>query len=1229
MTSLNEGRRLDAEARLIAQTVFDFPVVLEAGAGTGKTAALVARILVWSLGRGWDLAMADAGQDRENDKIGERVLDGIVAITFTDDAAAEMTRRVAQGLDILKEDGFIMGREWNDEDDVIPGLARRALPEDLTVVPPRARALLTKLENLRTSTIHAFARHLMARFPVESGVHPSFEVDADGTAAGECLDRAVEEVLSEGYRRSEESYESGSLPSDVMVLAERRVGPVDVRKAVEDLVSAGVKPEAIEVDPMGPEAVFNFLGGFFEDLDTAAPLVGALINIGGNATRTRGAAELLQDLAGLDRPETAESVIADVSGIDSWLRQQSDFAKNLDRLKIWTSKSSGPGEQKLFDDASEDSAAALNRACSGVRWIFDVDIKAFGAMRRVLHRILLRVQAEKRWKGILGFGDLLAGANRLLENNSEVRELVRGEITQLLVDEMQDTDVKQAEIVRLLGFGERKRPGLFLVGDPKQAIYSWRNADMRVYQRLVRKVDGGGGEVRSLTVNFRSIQEILDEVGRLVKPVMQEKEGEQPPFEGLLCRPGGEVMPEPGGLRAAVEHWCSAGVGDGGIPVKTSARKAAELEAEAVARDAAALWAEGTPLREMAILMRTRGHQSAYLEALKRHGVPYEVGRDPNFYRTREVIEIMALVRLVLDPFDVPALAAVLRTPFVGVPDVALKPLWRAALPGCTPLLGYEDCTAEVRSVINAAAREVEALELETEVLENMGLWPEVLEVFLSRLADLRRIFVEEAPDVFIERLRTLMVVEPLAACRFPGPYRLANIDRFFRDLEDMLGDGASADSILRHLRSAERERPDEAGGRPRSNAEGVRVLTIHGAKGLGFEHVWLVQTHADGGGPRGEQQTEVVKKNGRWEMSLRNWTTAGFTGVEAARKRTEEAERVRLLYVALTRAKKRLVTVGNWLSSGPMFSLLKERAGGWPKTEDLWPDETQGPRRDLAEARWVWLGHPRWDVETPKVQNTGVARTAIEGSRVEADAEQLDRWIESAREHQARPWLGTASEEGHRLFREAMADRFDGGEDEPKAPHDSNAGQRVAMAVGTAMHGLLERFDHGAGDPTHELSTRLDEALVWLEGALPREDIRATAGKRLETIVEHFREGSLWQRFLDLDGSILARELALITTPEARGAVGAMTGAIDLVYRDVSTGEIVVADYKTDQLENDDEIRDRAAVYRPQLEIYARALKEAMNLEVMPRQELWFVGSGVVHALGESASPKGAVVLS
>lgn len=1217
---MKDDRLRDAEARSATQTVFDRPVVLEAGAGTGKTAALVARIVAWSLGPGWEGVLSAFDESEiDDDRVAAAVLNGVVAITFTEDAAAEMARRVAQAFDeIHRIDTSADGRSRPEGTTTVPGLYRQALPEDISVAKSRAASLLTEVEWLRISTIHAFARALLARFPVEAGVHPSFEVDADGTATDDCVEWAVEELLTGAYRGE-------ALGDEALLLAGSGIGPVEIRDAVAALLGEGCPPEALAEDPMGEQQLAPIVSRLFKSLDTFAPAALKMTEIKGS--RTVATAQWLLDLAGRERPPEGESPGTTLVGIAQWIRDQPDWDKSLDRLKLWGHRSpSSQAEREFFESVSEAEFDAICRLAGVMEFIPTFDPEVFGALRRILHEILTRVETEKRRKGIVGFQDLLTGARRLLDQHPEVRQSLRAEITQLLVDEMQDTDEDQAKIVSLLGMPDEHGagPGLFLVGDPKQSIYGWRNADMKVYQQLVRDVEDQGGDRRSLRVNFRSLQPVLDEVTRLVEPVMHEKEDLQPAFERLIAAKG--IGESPGceeGIRTAVEHWISTVVALTGVPDKTSAPAASELEAEAVARDAADLHASGTPWGEMALLMRSRGHQAIFLEALRRYGVPYVVGKDPNYYRTREVIEVMALIRLILDPFDVLALVALLRSPMVGVPDAALRPLWKAGLPGRMMRLGIDDTPEGLRTLIEDAAREVEALDLGGVSLLALAGWPEALQGFLTRLLDLRESFEVEAPDVFLERLRSLMALEPLAACRFPGTYRLANLDRFFRDLEQILVDGGTADTILRHLRRTERENPDETSGRPRSDVEGIAVLTIHGAKGLGFEHVWLVQTHAGPGSNRGGAVTGARSVNGRWEMVLRGMRTPGYFEVEAEYKNVAEAERIRLLYVALTRAKKRLVTVGNWMPStgmGPMLKSFEERTGGWPAIEDLWPDETQGPRLDLAEARWVWLGHPRWGGETPRVEAKVIERMAIDPAQIESDAEQLHRWREQARERQDRPWLGTASEEGHRLFREAVAERFDGAEDEPKAPREAGVDQWVAMAVGTAMHGLLERFDHAAEDPAHELSTRLDEALVWLDGALPREDIRATAGKRLETIVKHFCEGPVWRRFLDLDGSILARELALVSTPETGGAVGAMTGAIDLVYQDPDNGEIVVADYKTDHLATDDEIQDRAAVYQPQLEIYARALQKAMNLDVAPRRELWFIGSGVIHSLGESA---------
>jgi len=300
------------------------------------------------------------------------------------------------------------------------------------------------------------------------------------------------------------------------------------------------------------------------------------------------------------------------------------------------------------------------------------------------------------------------------------------------------------------------------------------------------------------------------------------------------------------------------------------------------------------------------------------------------------------------------------------------------------------------------------------------------------------------------------------------------------------------------------------------------------------------------------------------------------------------------------------------------MLKSFGNRAGGWPAFEDLWPDGSSEVHVDHLGARWVWLGHPRWDARAPRVHRRDVGRTAVDPERIAADAERLDGLRKTALDYQGRPWLATASDAGHRLFAEEIADRLDGAENESETPSPTGVGQRIAMAVGTAMHGLMEHFDHGTMDPDGELDSRLKEALVLLVAALPRRDHRETAEDRLRALVSTFRNGSLWQAFLALEGSIVARELELVTRPGDGIAVGALTGAIDLVYRDPITGEIVVADYKTDHLADDRELHDRAAAYRPQLEIYARALEASFDLKVTPRRELWFIDSGVIYCLAQ-----------
>jgi ATP-dependent exoDNAse (exonuclease V) beta subunit len=158
-------READRSTRERAQTVFDRPLVVEAGAGTGKTGILVGRLVAWSLGPGWERAAARLRD--APDRVAAEVLARIAAITFTEAAAAEMAQRAGEALAAI-EAGHVP-----------VGVREDALPPDRDLRRARARELLGALDHLVVRTIHAFCRRLLARYPLEAGLHPGFQVDAD------------------------------------------------------------------------------------------------------------------------------------------------------------------------------------------------------------------------------------------------------------------------------------------------------------------------------------------------------------------------------------------------------------------------------------------------------------------------------------------------------------------------------------------------------------------------------------------------------------------------------------------------------------------------------------------------------------------------------------------------------------------------------------------------------------------------------------------------------------------------------------------------------------------------------------------------------------------------------------------------------------------------------------------------------------------------------------------
>ena len=1177
---------LDDEAtRRLAQEEFERPLVVEAGAGTGKTALLVARVAAWCVGAGWQRHATD---DVPLGAVARRVIEGVVAITFTEAAAAEMASRIAEALVGLGRGVSPVG--WT------PGAVVAALGSEQLAA--RATALAGAVHRLQVTTIHAYCQGLLAAHPFDAGLHPSFEVDADG---GE-LESIVDDVVEDALRRLDEAEDAGGWE----VVAAAGVGPLQVAEALRLLVAAGACPEELERDPFGDDAVAELcvrlnraFDGFF------AVEEGRLEKVPRSAAAgdaREALAVAARELASLAVGATAREVKHAVSGL---------AGAPAERLRKWARGDLTQGERGQLDVAADTLVAAAELLFNRVEPLLAVDLEAFNAARRLLLELLREVEDRRRVRGVATFADLLERAARLLEERDDVCRTERQHIDQLLVDEFQDTDDVQCRIVARLALDgpERDRPGLFIVGDPKQSIYAWRSADLEAYDRFVGRVVDGGGVRGPLTRNFRSVKPILDEVERVVAPVMHREEGLQPAFEALEATGPRRTSPGFEQLRwSAVENWlCWPADEDGFLQRKPQRQQPiTNLEAAAIAADVRRLHDEaGVRFGDVAVLLRATTAQGALLEAFRKRGVPFEVTREREYFRQREIVEAAALVRAVLEPADVLALLTVIRSDVVGVPDVALAPLWSLGLPAAVAALDGVDRAAlfRVRDLVRSA---VSKLEL-TPGADLVPDWPEALIGALEILAELRLSVDLEPPDIFVERLRTLWLAEVSAGARNLGRFRQARLDGFFTDLEQALrrSGGASAD-LARFLRRAVDEgREAPTVSEPDRDADAVHVMTIYGAKGLDFEHVYLAQIHKRTGGRNKRSAAELRRFRGRTELALFGWPSPGFAAAQHHRELQTRAEQVRLLYVAMTRAKQRLVVSGGWarpgdevdpLAASTLAELVARRADR-DLIADMWARRSEREAGPEAAVSWV-LPALSGDLEQ-RIEGSIVP--IVEASRVTIDADLVGRARESAAERMSRPWSIAASDAAHRFGTRLEGDVEDGASLSPRTE-----GRGAAAVVGTAVHRLLEGLDLTNDLPT-QVAARRVELVEDVTTELGGEDAKL-AVDRLGRLLDRIADGDCLRRLAELATAVAARELTVVLRPTTDVGSSVVSGAVDLVYVDPDDGRTVVADYKTDNLETDAEIGARVETYRPQLATYARALETALALNSPPHTELWFL---------------------
>ncbi|MEM7410738.1 MAG: UvrD-helicase domain-containing protein [Myxococcota bacterium] len=1151
MSRVVERRNEDAACRALATREFLRPLVVEAGAGTGKTATLVARILSWCLGPGWERAAASE-PDATAEALGERVLRGVVAITFTEAAAAEMDARTDAALALLAKGESPIGFEGD-------------------APPERIVALRAGLDHLSIQTIHGYCRRLLAGHPLEAGLHPRFEVDADGRALATVAREVLREAASRAYAADD---------ADWLFLAERGIGPQELEAEVVRLRSAGVDPGALAADPLAPDRV----GSLTERIAAArGDLRAALGDLDASGGRLRKARAVVEALA-VDPTPLGAAGAGLSEGLDEIASLWSASARNA--VTDWSRGRFSAAEREALGSRCPEVQAAARGFAALLKHVERLDPPMLVHAGRVLSGLLTRVDAELHRTGRLGFEDLLTRTAALLRDSPGVAARLRTGIDQLLVDEFQDTDPRQCAIVEALALSgpAGDRPGLFLVGDPKQSIYGWRSADLAAYEAMLAKVDASSGLRGRLSVNFRSVPAVLDEVECVMEPRMQREPGVQPGFEGLAPRPGAEAAP---GFttpdHAPIEYWVTAGRDAEGGLARIRATDAARIEADALAADLRALHDEhGVAWRDVGVLFRSRGEWDVYLGALRAAGVPFRVEGDRTYYRRREVIDASALVAAVLDPNDGIAAVATLRSSLAAVPDAAWLPLWAGRFPALWARLGEDpEALSDARDLVRRVGAET----------SSGSAWAAAAEALLETLAALRRSLAVEAGDVFVERLRSATGFECSEAARFLGHWRVANLEHFFDGLASRLADPTTTlADVLRELRRgvAEEESPSVEPA-PLDTRDAVSVVTLHGAKGLDWDHVYLMQLHK--GEASAANATEIGRVDDALEACWFDAPTLGYDRLIERRRRVTEAERVRTLYVGMTRARERLVLCGAWPEtlqrSAPSshVALLEGRPPGALAFADAMREATAGEGfLDAGGARWRFLVAG----EVTALQSTNAPEATL------FDPEPAPCAVSPAR-----------AERKARIGVTEMAARRAG-----VVPLVSSEAQETpGVALGIAVHAALAELTLDAenrSDWSAEWSTRGETVTrILRQRGRSQEEERAGAA-----FWDALGEGPLADRLFERRSQVAARELSLMLPAEGDPADVAV-GSIDLLLDDPDVG-LVVVDYKTDRADS----QGIPARYREQLRLYGAAVHEALGLAQPPRLEIWWLGTGEIDRL-------------
>jgi ATP-dependent helicase/nuclease subunit A len=1130
--SAGDPAQPDAVARGRIAAGLGETLFVEAGAGSGKTRELVGRIVNL-------VTTGTAG------------IDAIAAITFTEKAAGELRDRVRRQLEAA--------------------LVRARSGADATLADRCARAL-DDLDGAAIGTLHSFAQRLLVEHPIEAGLPPRIEV--------------LDEVAS------------------TVAFDDRWFGFVDELLATDAIerplllaTAAGVRLTALRIVALA----FN---DNWDLADAQAPSVPVE-----PPEWTPRLDTLMVELTGVcderHHADDDDTLHGRLCQLEEWAGRVLAASDEYTKLGLLSSDSKprggGRGSKDRWPDDYDlgdlrDRIEDVCARCDELRT--EVALAAVTRLAVELRRFTLDAAAERRRAGQLEFHDLLVLARQMLRgpHGAVVRATLHRRYRHLLIDEFQDTDPIQIELAVLIagldpGAGDRPwhevevRPGhLFFVGDPKQSIYRFRRADISLFLRAADRFGRGGGRL-ALTTNYRSTRSIIAIVnhvfGRLIRPQGHGGVQSQPGYEALVAvrgdAPVGPAVSVLGRRQHGEQSPDADATGGATVPAAVTgkaprffAEDVRRLESGEVAATIRRALDEGwlvdrspgdrhdwQPARagDVAILVPTRLSLPALEDALTAAGISYRAESASLVYASRLVRDLLLTLRAIDDPSDELSVVAALRSPMFGCGDDDLFRFRHDHGGRFDPTAGLPDAVPG-------------------DDLVACGL------AYLRRMHELRS---WRSPSELVDavvRDRRLLELGPAEG----RPRDLWRRVRFVIDQARAWTDATNG-SLRQYLewvrqQTAEGSRVAEA-VLPETDDDAVRIMTVHAAKGLQFP-ITIVAGLSTRPQRRSVGAEVAWPPDGPAIIRVGNKVrSAAFEAWLPIDEQMSHDERIRLLYVACTRARDHLV-----------ISLHRAVRGTVPDEPARFTSAEL-----LTSALGVLLddlpdGAPRHGITG---EAGGIAMTA--GPTPGETLPPFDDW------RQIRDEALATSGRPRTLAATALTDdgRPDALDDAGlhKRPRDLDLPPwqkgRYGTAIGRAVHGVLQTIDLATGGGIGE-AVAAQAAAEGMNGH--------------EAHIRRLVEAAL--RSPSVVAAAAAAHWREVYVGVPVGDDRTLEGYIDLLYR--RPGGLVVVDYKTGPHGVDVDFDPLVERYRMQGASYALAVADATREPVLDTVFVFLTPEGAVE---------------